>query len=175
MQTNLPCATGAEQQLRGERVALRDGGHVRVRPLRQHDRPGVVALLTGLSPESRAQRFLAAGMQVTPAVVDRVTAGRVLVATIAGRVVGLASLHPRHDPTQAEVALLVADREQRRGIGTALSRRLLWEARCAGIRRLSAEIVDSNRGVLALIRTLGMPSTRAHARGVIAVEIDLCP
>ena len=76
----------------------------------------------------------------------------------------------------AETAIVVADAEQGHGIGTALAQRLMRDARSAGIRRLRAEIVGSNRGVLALLKTLGVPLTRhARALGLITVEVELCP
>jgi acetyltransferase len=175
MEMMINCADGDVAASHGEYVALRDGGYVLVRPLQEHDRPSVVSLFADLSPESRAYRFLSSSMQITPAIIDRVTTGHALVATSAGCVVALGSFHPQHDPTLAEVALVVADREQRRGIGAALSRRLLHDARCAGIRRLSAEVADSNRGLQALIRALDVPFTRTHSRGVIRLEADLYP
>lgn len=170
-----PHTDGEDAAGRGQRVALRDGGHALVRPLREQDRPSVVSLIAGLSPESRAQRFHLSSLHITPAVIDLVTAGRALVATREGRVVALASYHPQHDPTLAEVAIVVADAEQRHGIGTALCRRLIRDARCAGICRLIAEIEGSNRGMLALLRALDLPMTHARAWGVITVEVVLCP
>jgi L-amino acid N-acyltransferase YncA len=162
--------------LLAERVALRDGGHVLIRPLLAQDRPSVEALFDGLSPESRAQRFLSSSMRVTPAVIDLVTAGYVLVATRAGSIVALASFHPRRDPTLAEMAVVVADAEQRRGIGAALTRCLMRDAWSAGIRRFQAEIMASNRGVRALLRTLAVPVTRhGYSLGEITIEIELTP
>jgi L-amino acid N-acyltransferase YncA len=158
---------------RGERVALGDGGHALVRPLREGDRPGVVSLFAGLSPESRARRFHSSGLHITPALIDLVTAGRAFVATREGRLVALASFHPLHDPTLAELAIVVADAEQRRGIGTALCRHLIRDARFAGIRRLIAEIEGSNPGMLALLRALDVPMTQARAWGIITVEVEL--
>jgi GNAT superfamily N-acetyltransferase len=163
----IPCSDG-------EPVRLRDGGFVLIRPLLQSDRPSVVSLFAGLSPESRAQRFHSSSLRITPAVIDLVTAGHVLVATRDEAVVALASWHPRHDPALAEVAIVVADAEQRRGIGTALTQRLVWDACSAGIRRLRVE-VGSNRGVFTLLRTLGVSTTRQARRlGLTTLEFNAC-
>jgi L-amino acid N-acyltransferase YncA len=156
-----------------ERVTLGNGDHVLIRPLREQDRSSVVALFAGLTPESLAQRFLSAGVRITPAVIDHVTAGRVLVATRDERVVALASFHPQHDPTLADTAIVVADAEQRRGIGTALFQRLMRDAWCAGIRQLRAEVSGTNYGMRALLRALDLPMTYGYARGEITVEVDL--
>jgi GNAT superfamily N-acetyltransferase len=175
MHARTPSTDGMDAARPAERVALRDGGHVLIRPLLEQDRSSVALLFAGLSPESRAQRFHSSSLQITPAVIDIVTAGHVLVAAKDEGLVGLASYHPQHDAAPAEVAVVVADAEQRRGIGTALLARLARDARSAGICRLQA-IVGYNRGVPALLRTLGAPMTR-HARGLdlITVELELCP
>jgi L-amino acid N-acyltransferase YncA len=157
-------------------VAVRDGGHVLIRPLLAQDRPGVVSFLAGLSPESRAQRFHSSSMPITPGVIDLATGGHALVATRHGAIVALASFHPQSDLVQAELAIVVADAEQRRGIGTALAQRLVRDAAGAGIHRLQAEVASSNRGVLALLRALGLPMVRhAHGLGLMTVDVELCP
>jgi len=174
MHMRTPHTDGEDAARLAEQVTLQDGSHVLIRPLLEQDRPSIVALFAGLSLESRAQRFHSAGLRITPAVIDLVTAGYVLVATWDGVVVALASFQPQHDLAMAEAAIVVADAEQRRGIGTALTQRLVRDAWSAGIRQLRAEIVDSNRGVLALLRTLGVPPTRhVHALGLITVEVQL--
>jgi GNAT superfamily N-acetyltransferase len=175
MDKGIPCSERHGATPRTKRVALRDGGHVLIRRLRAADRPGVVALLAGLSPLSRAGRFHSAGVHLTAEVIDQVTAGHVLVATREGGVVALASYHPRCDDMEAEVALVVADAEQRRGIGSALCMCLLREARCAGIRWIWGEIAGSNRGMLTLLHRLDLPLTYTRAPGVIAIRIALLP
>ena len=73
-----------------------------------------------LSPESRAHRFHSAAVTITPATLDLVTAGHALVAALGDHLVALGSYVALPDAPQAELALTVADAEQRRGIGTAL-------------------------------------------------------
>jgi L-amino acid N-acyltransferase YncA len=156
-----------------ERATLRDGDHMLIRPLRQQDRPGVVALFACLSPKSRAQRFHSESLQITQADIDMATAGHVLVATQQSRIVALASFHPQRDPALAETAIVVADAKQRRGIGTALFQRVMRDARSAGIRRLQAEVLSSNYGMRELLRKLSVPLTYAYARGQMTIDIDL--
>jgi L-amino acid N-acyltransferase YncA len=155
-------------------VTLRDGSQVLIRPLRGRDRPRVAALFAGLSPETRALRFHSAGVHVTPALLDMVTAGHALVATRSDDVIALASFLAQRDATVAEVAIVVADHEQRHGIGTALMQRLMRDALHAGIHRLRADVVADNRGMLALLKTLAVPLTRrAHSRGEITIDVEL--
>jgi ribosomal protein S18 acetylase RimI-like enzyme len=169
----MPCTDIDDVGRLAERVALHDGGFVCIRPLLESDRAGVISLFSGLSPESRTQRLHSSSLRITPLVIDLVTAGYVLDATRDGAVVALASYHPRHDPELAEAAIVVADADQRRGIGTALTQRLVRDARRAGIRRLQAE-VGSNRGVFALLRTLGISPVRPARRlGLTTVEVEV--
>jgi RimJ/RimL family protein N-acetyltransferase len=159
----------------GERAFfLRDGQRVVVRPLQPGDRSQLAALIARLSPRSLAQRFHSVGLHVTPAVLDHMTAGYVLIAELGGQVVALASYHPLPD-RRAEIALVVDEVNQRRGIGTVLCNVLCREAQCAGFARLRAEVLSSNEGMLKLLHGLQRPMTRTTSYGVVEVEIALCP
>ena len=59
---------------------------------------GLNERIAGLSPESRAQRFQSAAVAVTPATLDMVTGGHVLVANLGGWLVALGrdQVHRRH-------------------------------------------------------------------------------
>jgi GNAT superfamily N-acetyltransferase len=156
-------------------VVLPDGRPLLIRPLAPGDRPAIAALLARLSTESRAHRFQSAAVGITPATLDQVTAGHVLVAALGDQLVALGSYVARPDATQAELALVVADAEQGRGIGTALGARLAHDARRAGLREFQAEIAGSNRRVLRLLRGLGCGLTSTWAFGALTVSVELCP
>jgi acetyl coenzyme A synthetase (ADP forming)-like protein len=158
-----------------EYVLLRDGGQVLIRPLEPADRPAIEDLFTRLSPESRAMRFQSAGQRVDQAMLDHVTAGHALVAQRDGSLLALASYHPLRDPGRAEMAIVVDDAEQGRGIGTVLFEHLSQDARRGGIQRLLAEVLGSNRAMLDLLKNLGFRTTRTFAQGVEEVEIALRP
>jgi GNAT superfamily N-acetyltransferase len=160
--------------MHGESVRLRDGRRVCLRPFRPEDRLEITALLERLSPRSRVQRFHSAGMHITSAVLDQVTAGRALVAEVEGRVVALASYFPLPDGSEAEVGIVVDDGNQRCGIGTALCAYLSRDAQRAGIRRLRADVLSTNDGMLRLLRGLNLPLSRTFAHGVEVVDIALC-
>jgi GNAT superfamily N-acetyltransferase len=157
------------------RVGLSDGRLLVLRPLVPGDRAAVAALVAGLSPESRAQRFQSAAVAITPATLDLVTAGHALVAAIGDHLVALGSYVAPPEATQAELALAVADAEQGRGIGTALGARLAGDARRAGLRQFRAEVLGTNWRVLRLLRRLGRRGTSTCACGALTVDVDLCP
>ena len=75
---------------------------------------------------------------------------------------------------QAEYAAAVADRWQGRGLGLALTRRLIEAAlkRCQG---LYWSRLFENRRMLNLLRDLGLPERLRYEDGIEYVEIDLSP
>ena len=59
-------------------------------------------------------------------------------------------------PGQAEVAFVVVDEYQGRGIGRALMRHLTSIARAAGLRTLIADVLLENAPMLQLFKTSGL-------------------
>jgi L-amino acid N-acyltransferase YncA len=161
-------------------VVLDDGTQLVIRPLQATDRPGVKALFERLSPHSLAQRFHSAGLRITDAVLDDVTAGRVLVAEVEdtigeGGIVALASYYPASGAREAEVGIVVDDAYQGRGIGLAFGTCLVRDAYRAGIEQLRAEVQGSNRAVIKLLRRLNLPLRTTWTHGGMQVEITLEP
>jgi GNAT superfamily N-acetyltransferase len=75
--------------------------------------------------------------------------------TASGRLVGLG--HLLRDGEEAEVALLVEDAWQGRGVGSALLGRLVVLAARAGCADVYAVTGRANRGMVAAMRELGLP------------------
>lgn len=127
-----------------------------IRPLQNGDEATVQSVFDGLGPRSRAQRFGGAKPRLSDA--ERALLARVdathhtLVAWVDGDAepAGLAQLV--RDGEAAEIAFAVADRHQRRGIGSALARELAADARAAGITHLHATVRDSPGSVRLLTR-----------------------
>ncbi|MFF3500747.1 GNAT family N-acetyltransferase [Streptomyces sp. NPDC003247] len=100
--------------------------------------------------------------------------GRTLaVQTPSGRVVGLG--HLLWDGDETEVALLVEDQWQRRGIGGELLGRLVAMAAEAGCESVYAVTQSSNTGMVAAMRGLGLPLDYQIEEGtlVITARLDL--
>jgi ribosomal protein S18 acetylase RimI-like enzyme len=136
---------------------LAHGPRILVRPLANGDVDTVFAVFGRLGEESRRQRFNGAKPCLTNA--DLAQLARVdgshhaLVAWVVGdpEPAGLAQL-ARTSRDSAEIAFVVADEHQHRGIGSALTRMLLDDARAAGITEITAQSSGENRAALALIR-----------------------
>ena len=81
-----------------------------------------------------------------------------LIATIAvdgrERQIGVAR-YVKISDNEAELAIVLADAWQRRGLGAKLLGSLISAARARGVRRLVGETLSENNGMLALARRLG--------------------
>jgi ribosomal protein S18 acetylase RimI-like enzyme len=138
-------------------IDLPHGLTILVRPLAAGDVATVAAVFDRLGPESRRSRFNAAKPCLTGG--DLRQLARIdgehyaLVASVAGdpQPAGFAQL-VRTSRETAEIAFVVADSYQHRGVGSALTRMLLEDARAAGITEITAQASGENRAALALIR-----------------------
>jgi GNAT superfamily N-acetyltransferase len=79
------------------------------------------------------------------------------------------------DGAEAEIALLVADAYQRRGIGSALLHRAVRLATGAGIGALHAHTHADNSAMIATMRRLGRPLRVAADGRLLTLTVDLCP
>ncbi|MFC6523222.1 GNAT family N-acetyltransferase, partial [Nonomuraea rubra] len=77
--------------------------------------------------------------------------GHSLVAGHDGQVVGMASLMFTNDPGTAELAFLVEDRWQGRGLGTAMARMLVRAARDLGYAEVRATMLADNTRMRRLL------------------------
>ncbi|MFI5764535.1 GNAT family N-acetyltransferase [Streptomyces sp. NPDC051563] len=102
--------------------------------------------------------------------------GRTLAATTAsGKLVALG--HLLWDGDETEVALLIEDDWQRRGIGSELLGRLIAMAVEAGCDSVYAVTQASNTGMVAAMRGLGLPLDYQIEEGtlVITARLDATP
>ena len=76
-------------------------------------------------------------------------------------------------PGQAEVAFVVVDKYQGRGIGRALMRHLTNIASAAELRTFIAEVLPENTSMLQLFKTSGLPLSMRYEGQVVHVTIWL--
>lgn len=74
-----------------------------------------------------------------------------------------------------EVAIVVADDWQRKGLGTMLMRRLGHIARARGIKSFHATIQAENRRAVRFLQRISPRSTFRFVDGVIEAELPLTP
>ncbi|MGH3134616.1 MAG: GNAT family N-acetyltransferase [Gaiellaceae bacterium] len=139
-----------------------------IRPLRNGEANTVAALFARLGPHSREKRFCGAKPRLSDrelAALARVDGDHhVLVGYLDGDPQPAAIARLVRDGTAAEIALEVADRYQRRGIGSILARELAADARAAGIRELHATVCGDNPPVVSLLTRLAQ-SLQVRWRG----------
>jgi acetyl coenzyme A synthetase (ADP forming)-like protein len=158
-------------------VILKDGGTLRLRPPASSDAVAVLDFLQGLSERSLYLRFHGI-RQVDRAFVDSVLdpdwleAGA-LAGWLGDRVVGLANYVRLRDPSVAEVAFVVADEEQGRGIGTRLLEQLAARAAETGIRRFVAQVMAENQAMLSVFTEAGFDVVRELEHGEVEVSFPI--
>jgi acyl-CoA synthetase (NDP forming)/GNAT superfamily N-acetyltransferase len=161
-------------ELDGLDVVLRDGGKLRMRPIRPEDEPALGAMLERLSSRSRWFRFFsgAADMQQAAhaAVAGDGVGGLVALAGDPEEVVGHA-LWVRDGADTAEVAFEVADRWQGHGIGTLLLGRAVAVAAAEGIATLTAYVLPGNHAMIRVFRDSGFPVQVHTEPGELFVEL----
>jgi ribosomal protein S18 acetylase RimI-like enzyme len=160
---------------------LRDGCWVEIRALRPEDRADLLAAVDRTSVQSLYRRFFGLKRSFT----DQETAFFInvdfvnhvaLVALIdeGGRpVIAGGGRYIVVQPGQAEIAFVVVDEYQGRGIGRALIRHLTRIARGAGLRTLVAEVLPENTPMLQLFKTSGLPLSTRREGEVVHVKICL--
>jgi GNAT superfamily N-acetyltransferase len=142
-----------------------------MRPIAPADKALLQSGVGRLSPETAYRRFLTAKPRLSPAELRYLTEvdGRDHIALVVlddcGDLVAVGRL-VRNDerPDTAELAIVVADCWQRRGLGRTLAAALT--GRMDGITRVSGTMLASNRAALGLMRTIGPLEQAAFAGGV---------
>ena len=160
-------------------VVLTDGGTAHIRPIRPDDLEQLRALHGRLSPESIYYRFFSPIPRVPEPQLHRLVEVDyrdrfALVAVLDAQVVAVVR-YDRKDDTGAEVALVVEDDQQRRGLATVMLEHLAAVARSNGIDRFDAETLPDNRRMLDVFRHAGFAITSHFDDGVIDISFPLAP
>jgi acyl-CoA synthetase (NDP forming)/GNAT superfamily N-acetyltransferase len=166
-------------------VIVADGGVVRLRPIVPADGDKLVKLHAGLSERTRYLRYFSAYPRIPDRDLytfthmdhhDRV--GLVVElngeAIAVGRYARLPTPDNKPDaPVEAEVAFVVADAHQGRGIGSVLLEHLAAAARESGIERFHAIVLAENNAMLRVFRDAGYEVTRHMDHGEVTLEFDI--
>ena len=163
---------------------LRDGSVVTVRAVRPDDAERLTNAFAGLDAQSVYTRFFAPKKELSPSEIARIAAmdfvGEVmLVATVEGSSgeTIVASAHYVADEgavtREAEIAFVVEEDYQGRGIARRLLGHLVAIARKHGIRRFVADVLPDNRAMRAVFARAGLAVRERREGGVVRVEIDL--
>ncbi|GIH76382.1 GNAT family N-acetyltransferase [Planobispora longispora] len=158
---------------------MSDGGTAHVRPIKPADADRLRAFYSRLSEESIYFRFFGPRPRLsdrevtwftTVDYVDRVA----LIATIGTEMVAVIR-YDRIEPGEAEVAFLVEDAHQGRGVASVLLEHLAETARENGIAKFVADVLPANQKMMAVLKQAGYTAQSRFADGVVRMTLDLTP
>jgi len=170
-----------------DRVQLRDGRSVTIRPVLPQDAALQQAFVQALSPATRYRRFHGPVKELPETTlrymteIDYASHLALLATTIdaSQREIQVAEARwVRREPPDAtdvaDFALVVADDWQRAGLGALLLSMLADSAAAQGIRRLSGDVLADNESMCRLLKRSGWRQSRDRfdARLVVA-QLDL--
>lgn len=157
---------------------LTDGTSLAMRGAMDDDLPEVLALHARCSSRALAGRYLADGRAPSRRMQRSLLRTHIaLVAhSPAGSVVALGNLAPADDdPGIAEVAVLVRDDWQHRGLGTSVLRQLVAGARMHGYDEVVAIAPNGGGWVTGALGRLGDPLLQRTPFGEAVVRLALAP
>ncbi|HEU0086065.1 MAG TPA: GNAT family N-acetyltransferase [Pseudonocardiaceae bacterium] len=158
-------------------VQLTDGCEIVLRAATAADVPLIAALHARCSPQTRSHRSLPTRPGLPPAVLHQLvggerTTGLLALTTDGGAAIGLANLSVTAADA-GEIALLVEDAWQGRGVGTALVRRVVELARAQGLTELVAVSHADNHALTRVLRRAGLRPRGRLLEGALHVQAKL--
>lgn len=161
---------------------LPDGAALRIRPIRPSDANWLVGGFEHLSDRSRLLRFLTPKQTLTSREVTYLTQvdhcnHEALAALVGHEPIAIARyVRDTTRPDSAEIAIVVTDEWQGRGVGTVLLNALHERAVEAHISRFTGLVMDENRAVRHLVGHIHGLARWAHEEdNLLGVEIALAP
>jgi acyl-CoA synthetase (NDP forming)/RimJ/RimL family protein N-acetyltransferase len=160
-------------------VVLSDGATAHLRPITPEDAERLVTFYTRVSDESKYYRFFAPYPTLTDRDVENYTHvdhdERVAFILLVGDEMIAVGRYDRVGPKEAEVAFLVEDAHQGRGVGSVLLEHLAQAARERGIRRFVADVLPRNRRMITVFRDAGYTIDNTMEDGVIHLRFEIRP
>lgn len=163
-------------------MTLADGSEVTFRMMTPSDAAIEQAFVSGLSPESRYQRFFYGLQRLPPRMLEQLTQVQfpfsyAVIATVlnkgAEQQIGVARYAPTEEESVAEFAVVVADEWHGRGIATRLLHLVTVAAAIGGgIRRLDGIILRDNKAMRALADKFGFEPVRGGSSEASTVRVS---
>jgi RimJ/RimL family protein N-acetyltransferase len=168
------------QRVRPGKAVLADGTVLEVRAIRPDDAEGLVEFHGALSFQTVYRRFFGVHPHLSPGEAEHFcTVDSVhrfaLVALVNGEIVGVARMERIEPASTAEVAFVVADKFQHRGLGRLLAQRLAAAARDRGVQQFVADTLPDNQPMLRLLPDAGFDVTVAMVDGVARLTCPISP
>ncbi|MBS1856391.1 MAG: bifunctional acetate--CoA ligase family protein/GNAT family N-acetyltransferase [Acidobacteria bacterium] len=160
---------------------MKDSTPVNIRPIRPEDEPAMVRFHETLSERSVYLRYfhlLNLEQRIQHERLTRICfidydREMALVAEHEGEILGVGRLMKVHGTSEAEVAVLISDKWQGRGLGKELLARLLIVGRDEKLTKLTADILPDNREVMRICEKLGFTLKHSLDDEVVRAEFGL--
>ncbi|NOX58213.1 MAG: GNAT family N-acetyltransferase [Planctomycetes bacterium] len=183
-QIELPIQTPIYPERLEKQLTLKDGSQVFMRPIKLTDEPRVRELFYKLSSESVRARFLGTTKSMPHRRLQellRVDYGsQMVLLALTGtgddaQAVGLAHscLNPRTN--LADVAFLVRDDWQGRGLASTLLKAVIEDAQSKSIAGLTAEVLMQNTAMIRVFNGCGYPVESKLEDGLYSLNISFAP
>ncbi|MFC4374638.1 GNAT family N-acetyltransferase [Nocardia halotolerans] len=163
-------------------VLAADGGVVRIRPVVPADAEALAAFHTGLSDRTRYLRYFGPYPRISAKDMYRTTHvdyhDRVgLVAVLGTAIIAVAryELLDRPGRRAAEVAFVVADEHQGRGLGSILLEHLAGAAAENEVEAFVAEVLAENEAMITVFREAGYQLQRSRDGAEVHLEFAIDP
>ncbi|HSE72556.1 MAG TPA: GNAT family N-acetyltransferase [Nocardioidaceae bacterium] len=160
-------------------VLLRDGHVAHLRPITPDDRDLLIEFYGQVSAESKYMRFFAPMPRLSERDVQRFThvdhQDRVaFVLTVANKMIAVGRFDRLdHGSNEAEVAFLVQDAHQGRGIAQLLLEHLAQAGRERGVEKFVAEVLPENSRMIQIFRDAGYQVAGGFEDGVMRLEFPI--
>ncbi|MGZ8737645.1 MAG: bifunctional acetate--CoA ligase family protein/GNAT family N-acetyltransferase, partial [Nocardioides sp.] len=163
-------------------VLLRDGQAAHLRPIGGDDQQRLVEFYEQVSAESKYMRFFAPMPRLSDRDIRRFTHvdhhDRVaFVLTVAQKIIAVGRFDKITDgskgPVEAEVAFLVQDAHQGRGIAQLLLEHLAQAGRERGVDTFVAEVLPDNTRMIQIFREAGYQVAGGFEDGVMRLEFPI--
>ncbi|MEV6489601.1 GNAT family N-acetyltransferase [Actinoplanes sp. NPDC051633] len=162
-------------------VLLSDGTAVRLRQIRPDDAPAIVDFHSRMSERTRYLRYFSPYPRIPERDLERFTnvdhVDREAFVIVMNDRITAVGRYERLGPEspEAEVAFVVEDAHQGRGIGSVLLEHLAEAARAHGIDTFVAEVLPHNGGMLRVFSDFGYQVTRRYEDGVVHLSFPIAP
>jgi acyl-CoA hydrolase/RimJ/RimL family protein N-acetyltransferase len=163
-------------------ATLKDGTEIFFRPIKPTDDPALSEMLYSLSEESVRTRYLTRTMAFPHKDIQQLTNidyrnDLAIVGVVPGpsgeEIVAIAQYYLDPKTQAAEVAFLVQDEWQQKGMGTFLLDYITQIAKLRGVKRFYAKVLPNNRPMLAIFHNTGYKVNTEFDGDVYHIAYDL--
>jgi acyl-CoA synthetase (NDP forming)/RimJ/RimL family protein N-acetyltransferase len=162
-------------------VVLSDGSTVRLRQIEPVDAAAIVEMHSRFSERTRYFRYFSPYPRIPPRDLERFTTvdhhdREAIVAESGGDLIAVARYERLGaGADEAEVAFVVEDAHQGRGLGSVMMEHLAARARDEGIVRFVAEVLPQNSRMIRTFTEAGYEVAREYADGVVHLTFPIAP